>query len=442
MENQEIKKGNALALLPILVFVVLYLGLGVLFEYVLKIDMGFYNIPIVIVFLIALTVACFQNRALKFDDKLDVMAKGVGDKNIFTMLLIFLAAGAFVGVVGRSSAESVAYFMLSIIPPRFAVAVLFVVACFVSTAMGTSVGTITLITPIAVPVALASGFSLPLCVGSVIGGAMFGDNLSFISDTTIAACNGQGVPMKSKFQKNFLIALPAAIATLALIIVLSLNADAPQAVNEEYNLIQIIPYVLVLAGGIVGINVFLVLLIGIVSGAAIVLATGATAYTDLLANMGTGAAGMFETAMVAVLVAAICALIREYGGFDALLYFIRKVFKGKRGGQFGMGLLVGLLDIATANNTVAIVVANPIAKEMAETYDVSPRKTASLLDTFSCIVQGVLPYGAQMLVALAAVTTLGQKVSAFEIIPFLFYPMFLLVSSVVSIVFVPTRHER
>ncbi len=442
MENKELKKGNPIALLPILVFVVMYLGLGILFEYGLKIEMGFYNIPIVIVFLVALMVACFQNRKLKFDDKLEIMGKGVGDKNIFTMLLIFLAAGAFVGVVGRSSAESVAYFMLSIIPPRFAVAVLFVVACFVSTAMGTSVGTITLITPIAVPVALASGFSLPLCVASVIGGAMFGDNLSFISDTTIAACNGQGVSMKTKFQKNFFIALPAAVATLLLIIVLSLKADAPAAVNESYNLVQIIPYVLVLIGGIVGINVFLVLLIGIVSGAAIMLATGATAYTDLLANMGTGAAGMFETAMVAVLVAAICALIREYGGFDALLYFIRKVFKGKRGGQFGMGLLVGLLDIATANNTVAIVVANPIAKEMSETYGISARKTASLLDTFSCIVQGVLPYGAQMLVALAAVTTLGQTVSAFDIIPFLFYPMFLLVSSVMSILFVPTRLKK
>ena len=442
MENQGLKKGNPIALVPILVFVVLYLGLGILFEYVLHIEMGFYNIPIVIVFLIALTVACFQNRGLKFDQKLDVMAKGVGDKNIFTMLLIFLAAGAFVGVVGRSSAESVAYFMLSIIPPRFAVAVLFVVSCFVSTAMGTSVGTITLITPIAVPIALASGFSLPLCVGSVIGGAMFGDNLSFISDTTIAACNGQGVAMKTKFEKNFFIALPAAIATLVIIIALSLNVTTPEAMSEEYNLIQVIPYVLVLIGGVVGINVFLVLLIGIVSGAVIMLATGATAATDLLASMGTGAAGMFETAMVAVLVAAICALIREFGGFDALLYFIRKVFKGQKGGQFGMGLLVALLDIATANNTVAIVVANPIAKEMAETYDISPRKTASLLDTFSCIVQGILPYGAQMLVALAAVTTLGQQISAFDIIPYLFYPICLLVSSIISILFVKTRHDK
>ena len=443
MENQELKKGNALALLPILVFVVLYIGLGIFFA-VNNEDFG--GVPILVVFLTALTVACFQNRKVKFDDKLEIMGRGVGDKNIITMLLIFLAAGAFVGVIGRSSAESVAYFMLSIIPPQFAVAVLFVVACFVSTAMGTSCGTIALIVPIAVEVADVSGFGLPFCVASVIGGAMFGDNLSFISDTTIAACNGQGVPMKSKFQKNFAIALPAAIAALALIIVLSLQAGVPKAVNGSYNLIQIIPYVLVLVGGIVGINVFLVLLIGIVSGIVVMLSTGSVTVVELIKLMGGfvedqegGISSMLETAMVAVLVAAICALIRENGGFDALLYFIRKVFKGKRGGQFGMGLLVGLLDIASANNTVAIVVANPIAKEMAETYDISPRKTASLLDTFSCIVQGVLPYGAQMLLAIGAVK---GAISAFEIIPFLFYPMFLLLSSVVSILFVPTRHEK
>ena len=182
----EKKPARAVALLPIGVFLVLYLGLGCLFEYGMKIEMGFYNIPIVVAFLAAILVACLQNRALSFDEKLEVMAKGVGDKNIMTMILIFLAAGVFVGVVGRSSAESVAYFMLSIIPSKFAVAVLFVVSCFVSTAMGTSVGTITLITPIAIPIAAASGYSLPLCVASVMGGAMFGDNLSFISDTTIA----------------------------------------------------------------------------------------------------------------------------------------------------------------------------------------------------------------------------------------------------------------
>ena len=396
------KQANYKALLPIGVFLVLYLGLGILFEYVLKIPMGFYNIPIVVIFLIALLVACVQNPSLKFDDKIEVMARGVGDKNIITMVLIFMAAGIFVGVVGRSSAESVAYFLLSIIPAQFAVLVLFVVSAFVSLAMGTSVGTITLIVPIAVAVANSSGFSVPFCVGSVVGGAMFGDNLSFISDTTIAACNGQGCQMKDKFRANFGIAFPAAVVTMIIIFIKSMGTDVGAAVIGDYNLIQIIPYILVLIGGIVGINVFLVLLIGIVCGAVIMLATGATAATDMLANMGSGVSGMFETSMVAILVAAICALINEYGGFAALLQLIKKVFKGKKGGQLGMGLLVGTMDIATANNTVAIVMANPIAKEMAQDYDISPKKAASILDTFSCIFQGIIPYGAQMLVAVSA----------------------------------------
>ena len=426
------KKGNPIALLPIGVFLVLYLGLGLWFEYGLLIPMGFYNIPIVIAFLVAILVACVQNKALSFDEKLTIMGQGVGDKNIITMLLIFLTAGAFVGVVGRSSAQSVAYFMLSVIPPQFAVAVLFVVACFVSTAMGTSVGTITLITPIAVEVAQASNFDVALCVGTVVGGAMFGDNLSFISDTTIAACNGQGCAMKDKFRGNFWIALPAALATLALILVMTLNHETV-AINAEYSLLQILPYVLVLIGGVIGINVFVVLLAGIVSGAAIMLLTGQTAATDLLASMGSGASGMFETSMVAVLVAAMCALIRVYGGFDALLYMIRKLFKGNKGGQLGMGLLVGTMDIATANNTVAIVMANSIAKEMSADYGISSQRAACLLDTFSCIFQGVIPYGAQMLVAISACAEMGIQISAFEIMGCLFYPYLLLVSSLIAI---------
>lgn len=436
------KKNNPKALLPIGVFLVLYLGLGIIFEYVMKIPMGFYNVPIVIAFMAAILVACLQNRELKFDDKLEVMAQGLADKNIITMILIFLTAGAFVGVVGRSSAESVAYFMLSLIPAKFAVAVLFVVACFVSTAMGTSVGTITLITPIAAAVAAASGFNLPLCVGSVMGGAMFGDNLSFISDTTIAACNGQGCAMKDKFRENFGIAFPAAVVTLALILVLSLRTDLSGAVSQDYNLIQIIPYVLVLIGGIIGINVFVVLLVGIVSGAVIMLATGQIAPVDLISSMGSGAAGMFETSMVAILVSAMCALIREYGGFEALLFAIRRVFKGKKGGQLGMGFLVGVMDIATANNTVAIVMANPIAAEMAQEYGITPRKSASILDTFSCVFQGVIPYGAQMLVALSAVNELGYELSAFDVIPKLFYPGLLLVSSLLFIFVVPERKRK
>jgi len=426
------KKGNPIALLPIGVFLVIYLGLGLLFEYGMKIPMGFYNIPIVIAFLVAILVACLQNKAVSFDEKLAIMGQGVGDKNIITMLLIFLTAGAFVGVVGRSSAQSVAYFMLDIIPPQFAVVVLFVVACFVSTAMGTSVGTITLLTPIAVEVAQASSYDVALCVGTVVGGAMFGDNLSFISDTTIAACNGQGCPMKDKFKGNFLIALPAALATVVLILVLTLGKDTT-AITQEYSLLQILPYVLVLIGGVIGINVFVVLLAGIISGAFIMLATGQTAATDLLASMGSGASGMFETSMVAILVAALCGLIRVYGGFDALLNFIQSLFKGKKGGQLGIGLLVGTMDIATANNTVAIVMANPIAKEMSEEYGISPRRTACLLDTFSCIFQGVIPYGAQMLVAISACAEMGVTLSAFNIMQYLFYPYLLLVTSLIAI---------
>lgn len=436
------KKGRAIALLPIAVFLVLYLGLGILFEYIMKIPMGFYNVPIVFAFLVAILVACLQNQKVSFEEKLGIMAQGLADKNIITMLLIFLTAGVFVGVVGRSSAESVAYFMLSIIPTRFSVAVLFGVACFVSLAMGTSVGTITLLTPIAVAVSAASGFGLPLCVASVIGGSMFGDNLSFISDTTIAACNGQGCAMKDKFRENFWIALPAAVATLLLILILSFRTDISGSVTESYHLLQIVPYILVLVGGIIGVNVFVVLLIGIVSGAIIMLAAGHISPADLLANVGNGASGMFETSMVAILVAALCALIREYGGFDALLAGIHKVFKGKKGGQLGMGLLVGAMDVATANNTVAIVMANPIAKEMAEEYEITPRKTASILDTFSAVSQGIIPYGAQMLVAISAAHELGYDLSAFQIMPKLFYPILLLFSSLIFIFLVPQKERR
>ena len=437
--TETVKKGNVKALLPIGVFLVLYLGLGILFEYGMGIPMGFYNIPVVVIFLVALLVACFQNRKLPFDDKLTIMGRGMGDKTIVTMVLIFMVAGIFVGTVGRDSAESVAYLLLSVVPVQFAVAVLFVVSCFVSLSMGTSVGTITLITPIAVAVSSASGFSLPLCVASVMGGATFRDNLSFISDTTIAACQGQGCQMKDKFRENFKIALPAAIVSLVIILALSFGADLGGSVVHEYDLIQLIPYLIVLVGGIIGVNVFVVLLLGILSGSIIMVATGATAATDLLANMGSGAAGMFETTMVALLVSAICALIREYGGFVALLNGIKSLFKSKKGGQRGMGLLVGAMDIATANNPVAIVISNPIAADMAKTYGISKRKTASLLDTFSCVFQGILPYGAQMLVAISAATELGFAVSAFQIIPFLFYPFLLLISSLVFIFIVPDK---
>jgi Na+/H+ antiporter NhaC len=416
--------------------------MGLMFEYVLKIEMGFYKIPIVVIFLVALLVAFLQNRKLSFDEKLKVVAESVGDKDIVTMILIFLAAGIFVGVTGRSSAEAVAYFLLSVSPAWAAVAVMFVAACLVSVAMGTSVGTITLITPIAVAVSQVSGFSLPLCVGSVMGGAMFGDNLSFISDTTIAACNSQGCEMKDKFRANFKIALPAAVLTLVIIVAISAGADVSRVEVPEYDLLLLIPYALVLIGGVVGINVFVVLLTGIVAGLVITLLTGTADFMTVLEGMGSGASGMFETIMVTVLVSAMCGLIRKFGGFDAILYLISKVFRGRIGGRLGVGLLVGAMDIATANNTVAIVMAGPIARDISKEYGITPKESASLLDTFSCIFQGVIPYGAQMLVAVSAAASLGMSLSAFEIIPFLFYPFLLALCSFVYIIIAGVRGKK
>ena len=444
MENNNLgyRAPNARALLPIGVFLVLYLGSGLLFEYGLKIEMGFYQTPAIVVFLIALLVACVQNRALNFDAKLKVMANGVADENILTMCLVFLTAGAFSGAISAAGgADSTVYLFLSYMPPQLAVAGLFLIACFVSLSMGTSTGTISALAPFAVSMSQATGFDIVLCIAAVASGAMFGDNLSMISDTTIAATRSQGCEMRDKFRANFKIALPAAVVTLVVILVQSLSAGVDQIDIPEYNLLLLIPYILVLFGGIVGLNVFVVLLVGILAGVAIVLPTGTVDFMSLLGSMGSGAAGMFETIMVTVLVSAMCALIREHGGFEALLAFIRRVFKGRVGGRLGVGLLVGAMDIATANNTVAIVMANPIAKEMSEEYGVTPRKTASLLDTFSCVFQGVIPYGAQMLVAISAASELGFEISAFDIIPNLFYPGFLLISSLIFIFVLPSKQE-
>ena len=241
--------------------------------------------------------------------------------------------------------------------------------------------------------------------------------------------------MRDKFRANFKIALPASVVTVALILLMSSGADVGQIAIPTYNLVLLIPYVLVLIGGICGVNVFAVLLTGIVAGLVTTLLTGTADAITLLGSMGSGASGMFETIMVTVLVSAMCGLIRCFGGFETLLSLIHRVFKGRVGGRLGVGLLVGAMDIATANNTVAIVMAGPIAKQISTEYGITPKESASLLDTFSCIFQGIIPYGAQMLVAVSAATSLGCTVSAFDILPMLFYPYALAVCSVVYIIF-------
>lgn len=405
----------------------LYLGMGIVLEYGMGISMGFYSIPVLMVFLIALAVAYVQAKGADSNEKFSLMGKGAGDPNVFMMILIFLTAGIFTGVMNQAGASSVANFVLTYVPVEYAVIVIFLVAAFVSLSMGISCGTITVLTPIAISISLTTNFDPALCIGSVIGGAMFGDNLSFISDTTIAACNGQGCQMKDKFRENAKFAIPAAIVTVIILAVLSFSATGTGGEVGSYDLVLIIPYLIVLIGGIIGINVFVVLAAGIVSGAVIMVGTGTTEAIDVLSYIGSGMGGMLETAMVAILVSAICALIAFNGGFEALLAWIRKTFKGVKGGMLGTGLLVSAMDVATANNTVAIVMANPIAKDISNEYGFSAKKTASILDTFSCVMQGIIPYGAQMLLALSAASLAGLALSAFDIMPFLFYQFVLLI---------------
>ncbi|MBE6996813.1 MAG: Na+/H+ antiporter NhaC family protein [Ruminococcaceae bacterium] len=425
------KKPNGAALLPIVVFLLLYLGTGIWYEYIKPVEgqMGFYIMSVVVAFGIALIVAMLQNRALSFDEKIHVCARGIGDDNITTMLFIFLMAGAFSGIARQAGgAVSTANMLLAILPGNFAVPGLFLIACLISMAMGTSVGTITVLAPIAVEAAAGGGFSLPLCVATVVGGSMFGDNLSFISDTTIAATKTQGVEMRDKFRVNFWVALPAAVITFIILIVVALTGRGAAVSSSAFNVLQAVPYFIVLVLAIIGINVFIVLGAGIVLFLIAGIVTGTLDYTTAFTAMGSGTAGMFETMIVTILVASTAALIRENGGFEAILGFIRRHFHGKRGGMLGVAMLTALMDIATANNTVAIVIAAPIARNISEEYDIDPRQTASLLDTCSCIFQGIIPYGAQLLIAAGL-----SGVSSVTLIPYLFYPFLLAIFVLLSI---------
>ena len=377
-ENNNIKP-NFKALLPIGLFLLLYLGNGIFFEYIHPKEgrMGFYVMSVVLAFSLALVAAFFQNKNKTFDEKIHICAKGIGDDNIVTMLFIFLMAGAFSGLAGAAGgASSTANLLLNIIPGQFAVPGLFVIACLISMAMGTSVGTISVLTPIACAVAQNGDLKLQLCVGVVVGGAMFGDNLSFISDTTIAATKTQGVEMKDKFRVNIRVASPAAAITFALLIIYAFVNKGGAIGHFEFNILQAIPYLIVLALSIIGINVFVVLLLGTVLFAIVGALTGSLSYTSALAAMGDGTSGMFETMIVTILVASIAALMKENGGFAAILSVIKKRADSKRGGMFGVAFLTAFMDLATANNTVAIVVAAPIAKDISREYGVDPKKTA------------------------------------------------------------------
>ena len=418
------ERGNGAALLPIGVFLVIFLGSGI-------ITGDFYAMPAIVAFLIALLVAFIQNRGLSFQEKISIISRGVGDENIITMSLIFLSAGAFSGAVtAAGGVESTVNLGLSILPAKVAVVGLFVIGCFISVSMGTSMGTIAALAPIAVGISEKTGFSLAICIGAVVCGAMFGDNPAMISDTTIAAVKTQGCEMKDKFKENFFIVLPAAIITIIIFLVITRNANFKLTEELTYNIFRVLPYILVLVGALIGINVFVVLIGGTVISLIVGVATGSLAVGEMFSSVGEGVTGMYDITVISIVVACIVSLVKEFGGIQFILNLIKKSIKGQRGGEVGIAGLSLLVDMCTANNTVAIVMAGPIAKEISDEFEISPRRSASLLDIFTSVGQGLIPYGAQLLSA-ASLTGL----TPFNIMPYLFYPILMAISAVLFILF-------
>ena len=428
------RQGRALALLPIGVFLLVFIGSGILFR-------DFYAMPAIVGFLIALVVAFMQNPRRKFSEKLESVTKSMGDENVMVMCLIFILAGGFSGAVqAAGGVESTVNFGLSILPPPVAVAGLFVIGCFISTAMGTSVGTIAALAPIAVGISEKTGIAGALCLGAVVSGAMFGDNLSMISDTTIAATRTQGCDMKDKFRENFKIVLPAAV-TLILFLVFAGGGDYAPAGELHYDFFKILPYLVVLVGALAGLNVFLVLTAGILLSLIVGVATGAIPWEKLFTVVFSGPDGsggiknMYDITVISIVVAGIIGLVKDNGGIDFILSGIKRHVRTKRGAQLGLAALSALVDISTANNTIAIVMAGPIARDIAEEYAVPPKRTAALLDIFTSVCQGLLPYGAQLLYASAGAAAAGLALTPLELLPYLFYPVLMGISALAVILF-------
>lgn len=428
MEKEN--KGRAIALLPIGVFLIIFLGAGIVFQ-------DFYAMPAIVAFLIALFVAFLQNKELSFNKKIEVIAKGVGEENIITMSLIFLCAGGFSGAVtAAGGVDSTVNLGLSLIPAHFAVAGLFLIGCFISVSMGTSMGTIAALAPIAVGISEKTGFALSICIGAVVCGAMFGDNLSMISDTTIAAVKTQGCEMKDKFKANFFIVLPAAIITVLIFWLATRNMSFQLKENLNYSLWEVLPYMVVLLGALIGINVFVVLISGIVISLIVGVSMGHIALSEMFQVVGSGVTSMYDITVISIIVACIVSLVKEHGGIQFILNLIKSNINGRRGAEFGIALLALFVDACTANNTVAIVMTGPIAKEISEEFDVDPRRSASLLDMFTSVGQGIIPYGAQLL---SAATLTG--LTPLQIIPNLYYPLLMGVCGILAIIFLPQSRK-
>lgn len=417
-----INKPSSAALMPLVVFLCLYLVTSLIVN-------DFYKVPITVAFLVASIYAVATTKGLSMNDRIIQYSSGAANKNIMMMIWIFILAGAFAQSAKTMGAiDATVNLTLHLLPGSLLLAGVFLASCFISLSIGTSVGTIVALVPVAVGIASKTDVGIPFMTALVIGGAFFGDNLSFISDTTIAATRTQGCQMRDKFKMNMLIALPAAILVFAYYIFYGNNVEALTSANViEWG--KVIPYIIVLVTAIAGLNVMLVLLLGIISTGIIGMAYGTFDLFGWFGSMGQGITGMGELIIITLMAGGMLELIRFNGGVDYILHKLTKKVNGKRGAEFSIAALVSLANMCTANNTIAIITVGPLAAEIADQYKIDKRRSASILDIFSCVIQGIIPYGAQMLIAAEL-----ASVSPLNIIEYLYYPIVLCIFAILSII--------
>lgn len=416
------KKG-LVAFSPIILMLTIYLAGSIIAG-------DFYKIPIAVAFLLAGIYAVVIAPGKNTAEKIEHFSKGAADSRILYMVWIFVFAGAFAAVAKEIGAiDATVNLTLKYIPSRFLPAGFFIAACFISMSIGTSVGTIVALTPIISELSIATGAEPAWLVGIVVGGAFFGDNLSFISDTTIAATQTQGCEMKDKFKTNFRIVIPAAIIAL-LLYIFKWDAIGDVIIAENIQWFKVIPYITIIVVALLGVNVLITLIIGIVVAGTLGLCSGDISPISILTSMGEGIEGMCELILVTMFAGGLLAIVKLKGGMDMLVKSISSKVTGKRGAEASISLLTAIANICTANNTIAILTVGNIVKELSEKYNISPRRSASLMDITSCFIQGIIPYGAQLLMAsgLAAISPIA-------IIPHLYYPMLIGLMVIITILF-------
>lgn len=431
MKNKDVKS-SGIALIPFLVFIAIYLGAGAIMQ-AKGVEFAFYQFPSVVAVFIATIVAFFILKGT-IDEKFEIFAKGAGNLDIMCMLMIFLLAGGFSAVASAmGGVDSTVNLGLSVIPAQYITAGVFVISSFLSFATGTSMGTVGAVVPVALGLVDKAGLNMSLVMGACLCGALFGDNLSMISDTTISATRTQNVELKDKFRANFGIAIPAAVITIILLLVFGAPETVVQMESLDYSLVKVLPYLIVVVCALIGMNVFCVLILGIASAGVIGIIYGDLTILSLAQNIWTGFQGMIEVFLLSMFIGGIAELTKQYGGIKWLLDKISKMFKGKKSAQLGVSILTGLCDVATANNTISIIISGKIANDVSREYDIDPRKTASILDISSCVMQGMLPYSAQFL---TIVSLSGGRVNPMGVIGHNWY-LFLLAFFMIVSFFVP-----